>query len=40
MVAVAIVVKPQSEGSALFGLSAALMGNITIDKGRVMQPAV
>jgi isoquinoline 1-oxidoreductase beta subunit len=31
------IVKQQSEGSALFGLSAALTGNITIDKGRVMQ---
>jgi isoquinoline 1-oxidoreductase beta subunit len=31
------IVQQQAEGSALFGLSAALMGNITIDKGRVMQ---
>jgi isoquinoline 1-oxidoreductase subunit beta len=31
------IVKQQAESSALFGLSAALTGNITIDKGRVMQ---
>ena len=31
------IVHQQAEGSALFGLSAALTGNITIDKGRVVQ---